>query len=66
MNLQNQLVSLENQLADRREFYNASSTNFNAAIQMIPTNFVAGIKGCVRRESFVVEGVQRENVQMSF
>ena len=59
VNLQNQLVALENQLADRREFYNASATNFNAAIQMIPTNFVAGMKGCVRRELFVVEGVQR-------
>jgi len=66
VNLQNQLVALENQLADRREFYNASSTNFNAAIQMIPTTIVAGIKGCVRRELFVVEGVQRENVQISF
>ena len=32
---------------------------------MIPTNFVAGMKGCVRRELFVVEGVQRENVQIS-
>ena len=66
VNLQNQLVALENQLADRREFYNASSTNFNSAIQMIPTNFVAATKGCMRRELFVVEGVQRENVQISF
>ena len=66
VNLQNQLVALENQLADRREFYNASSTNFNSAIQMIPTNFVASIKGCVRKDLFVVEGVQRENVQISF
>jgi len=66
VNLQNQLVALENQLADRREFYNASATNFYAAIQMIPTNFVAGMKGCIRRELFVVEGVQRENVQISF
>lgn len=66
VNLQNQLVALENQLADRREFYNASSTNFNSAIQMIPTNFVAATKGCMRRDLFVVEGVQRENVQISF
>ena len=66
LNLQNELVSLENQIADRREFYNSSSTNFNAAIQMIPTNFVAGIKGCMRRDLFVVEGVQRENVVISF
>ena len=66
LGLQNQLVSLENQIADRREFYNAASTNFNKQIKMIPSNIVAGIKGCVRRELFVVEGVQRENVQISF
>ena len=66
VNLQNQLVALENPLADRREFYNASSTNFNSAIQMIPTNFVAATKGCMRKDLFVVEGVQRENVQISF
>ena len=66
VNLQKELVSLENQLGDRREFYNASSTNFNSAIQMIPTNFVAGMKGCVRRDLFEVQGVQRENVQISF
>ena len=28
VNLQNQLVALENQLADRREFYNSSATKF--------------------------------------
>lgn len=66
LNLQNQLVSLENQIADRREFYNAASTNFNKAIQMIPSNIVANIKGCVRRELWSVEGIARENVQISF
>lgn len=66
MELQKQLVALENQVADRREFYNASATNFNAAIQMIPTNIVAGMKGCVRRDLFEVKGIERENVQISF
>ena len=46
VNLQNQLVALENQLADRREFYNSSATNFNTAIETIPTNFVAMVKSC--------------------
>lgn len=66
LELQKQLVALENQVADRREFYNASTTNFNAAIQMIPTNFVAGMKGCVRRDLFEVTGIERENVVVSF
>lgn len=67
VNLQNQLVSLENQVSDRREFYNSSATNFNAAIQMIPTSIVAGMKGCIRRDLFeVTDPVQREAVQISF
>jgi len=66
LNLQNQLVSLENQIADRREFYNAASTNFNKAIQMIPASLVAGVKGCQRRELWQVAAHVRENVQITF
>lgn len=66
LNLQNQLVSLENQIADRREFYNAASTNFNKAIQMIPSNIVANMKGCQRRSLWEVAAHVRENVQITF
>ena len=67
VNLQNQLVALENQVSDRREFYNSSATNFNALIQMIPTSIVAGMKGCMRRDLFeVTDPVQREAVQIQF
>ena len=67
VNLQNELVSLENQVSDRREFYNASATNWNAGIQMIPTSIVAGMKGATRRELFeVTDPVQREAVQIQF
>ena len=67
VNIQNQLVSIENQVSDRREFYNASTTNWNAAIQMIPTSIVAGMKGAMRRELFeVTDPVQREAVQIQF
>ena len=67
VNIQNQLVSIENQVSDRREFYNANTTNWNAAIQMIPTSIVAGMKGAMRRELFeVTDPVQREAVQIQF
>jgi len=52
--LQDELVSIENQVSDRREFFNASATNWNAAICMIPTNIVAGFMGAVRRDLFEV------------
>lgn len=64
--LQTQLVSLENQIADRREFFNATATSFNKVIQMIPTSIVASVKGCIRRELFVVQGIERENVKIQF
>ena len=60
LNIQNELVSIENQVADRREMYNAASTNYNKAIQMIPTTFVASIKGCQRTDLFEVQGFARE------
>jgi hypothetical protein len=61
------LVTLENQVSDRREFYNASTTNWNSAIQMIPTNIVAGMMSAQRRDLFeVTDPVQREAVQISF
>ena len=67
VNVQNQLVSIENQVSDRREFYNASATNWNAAIQMIPTSIVAGMKNAMRRDLFeVTDPIQREAVQISF
>jgi LemA protein len=66
INLQNQLVSLENQVADRREFYNSSVTSFNKSIQMIPTVIVANMKGCERRELFEVTAQERENVVIEF
>ena len=66
VNLQNQLVALENQLADRREFYNSSATNFNTAIETIPTNFVAMAKSCKEMDLFEVVGIARENVSIQF
>lgn len=67
VNLQNEVVSIENQVADRREFYNASATNWNAAIQMIPTNIVASMKNAVRKDLFeVTDATVREAPQMTF
>ena len=66
LNLQNQITALENQIADRREFYNASATSFNTAIETIPTNIVAAVKSCEERTLFEVVGIERENVSVQF
>ena len=65
MKLQDETVSIENQVSDRREFFNASATNWNAAISMIPTNIVAGFMSAARRDLFEVgSAAMRSAVQI--
>ena len=65
MKLQEETVSIENQVSDRREFFNASATNWNAAIAMIPTNIVASFMSAARRDLFEVESAAiRSAVQL--
>jgi LemA protein len=66
MDLSNKLVRLEERLADRREFYNSQATTWNKAIQMIPANIVASIKGSNVRLLIDVPDFYHQNYQMSF
>jgi len=67
LNLQKEIVSIENQVSDRREFYNSSATNFNTAIEMIPSNIVAGIKNCRPKDLFTITTPEvRERVNVEF
>lgn len=67
LNLQNEISSIENQVSDRREFYNSAATNYNAAIEMIPTNIVAGMKGCKSKDLFTVTAPEvRQAVKVEF
>ena len=45
MQLQNRASELEGQIADRREFFNETVTNFNTRIAQIPDMFFAGPLG---------------------
>ncbi len=58
MNLQKEIVSIENQVADRREYYNAAVTNWNTAIEVIPANIVAATMGAQRKDTFEVSVAQ--------
>jgi len=61
-----QVVSIENQIADRREYFNASATSYNKVIRLFPTSIVATAKGNKRKDLFIVEGIERENVKIQF
>jgi len=66
LDLSHKLVRLEERLADRREFYNSEATTWNKAIQMIPANIVALLKGSKRRDLIDVPDYYHQNYVIEF
>ncbi len=66
MQLQNRITQLENQISDRREFYNDSVNTFNIRIQQMPDTFVASLMNLTPRPMFKVEEPDRADVSMTF
>jgi len=64
--LQQRITSLENQIADRREFYNDSVNTFNIRIQQVPDTFVASFMKLTPRTMLKVDEAEKSDVQMSF
>jgi LemA protein len=64
--LQNRISQLENQIADRREFYNDTVTTFNTRIQQIPDVVVANWLSFQASELFKVDERDREDVKIQF
>jgi LemA protein len=54
LELQKQLTAMENQIADRREFYNDSVLLFNTRIKSLPDMVFAGILGFKDKDYFKV------------
>jgi LemA protein len=59
--LQRSLNEVEAQLAAARRTYNASVTEFNNAVEMFPTNLVAGVMSYRRRELFEIDEADRKS-----
>ena len=64
--LQGRISDLENQIADRREFYNDTVTIFNTRIQQIPDSWVAGGMNLQPAELFKIEERDREDAKIEF
>jgi len=62
--LQNRISSLENSIADRREFFNHSVNQNNIAIDAFPTNMIAKKFVFIRRKPFKVADEKRKDVNM--
>lgn len=63
--LQTRISALEGTLADRRENYNESATNFNTKIMQIPSNFMANMLGYTECPMYTVEREEKTMPSLS-
>lgn len=67
LKLQEELTSTENRIAFARQYYNDEVRLFNTRIQVVPSNFVAGIAGFSQKEFFEIEdAAQKEAPEVKF
>lgn len=64
MHLQYSLNEIEEQISAARRAYNQSVTDYNNAIEMIPTNFMASLMNYRRKEVFEITKSERKNVNV--
>src|SRR6266487_434282 len=64
LQLQSRISDLENQIADRREYYNETVTTFNTRSQQIPDMYVAGWQSLQAAELFKVDEADRRDVEI--
>jgi LemA protein len=64
IHLQHSLNEIEEQIAAARRAYNQAVTDYNNAIEMIPTNFMASAMRYTRKEVFEIPESQRQNVDV--
>ena len=64
MHLQHTLHEVEEQISAARRAYNQAVTDFNNAIEMIPTNFMASAMNYTRKQVFEIVETERKNVDV--
>lgn len=63
--LQERISSIEDQISDRREFYNSSVTTYNTRINQIPYNILAGSMNYTEKEVFEASESEKQDVNIS-
>lgn len=64
MHLQRTLTEIEAQISAARRAYNQAVTDYNNAIEMFPTNFMANFMRYTRKAVFEAEESERKNVNV--
>ncbi|MBW2971898.1 LemA family protein [Candidatus Woesearchaeota archaeon] len=66
MHLQQRISGIENELADRREFYNDSVNQFNIRIESFPDMFIANMMKLTAKEMFKATEAEKKDVKVEF
>lgn len=66
LRLQETLSSLEESIQRSRRYYNASARDVNNAVEVFPSNLIAGPFGFHRMEYFEVDEAETQNVKVQF
>ena len=67
LDLQDQLKSVEEDIANSRKFYNAVVKQFNTKCEMFPSNIIASMFHFERKPMFEVDSAEeRKNVEVKF
>jgi LemA protein len=64
MQLQRSMNEIEEQISAARRAYNAAVTDYNKAVEMVPTNVMASIMNLKQRNLFEIPEAQRKNVDV--
>ncbi len=64
--LQSRITEIENEIADRREFFNESVNIYNICLEKIPDVFVARLLNYQSRELWQIRPQDREDVEIAF
>ncbi|MDD3877690.1 MAG: LemA family protein [Bacteroidales bacterium] len=64
MQLQGSLNEVEEQLSAARRFYNAAVTDYNNAVQMVPSNIIASMFNFKLKKLFEISEKERQNVDV--
>ena len=67
INLQQELSTTEDKIANSRQGYNNAVTSYNTKLETIPSNIIANIFGFKQKELYKVESEDiRKNVKVDF
>lgn len=64
LQLQGSLNEVEEQISAARRAFNATVTEYNNSVEMFPSNIMASIMGLKRKQVFVIEESERQNVNV--